>query len=373
MIAGEPSGDARAAGVARALRQSEDAIRIRGAGGREMADAGVEVVRNMAREGVVGLWEVLGKLQYFARSYRLLLSEIRRFQPDAVVLVDFPGFNLKLAKQLHRENINVIYYISPQIWAWRRYRVNAIRRAVDLMIVLFPFEEELYQHENVPVKWVGHPLVDEIPSTSVNGSSLREEYSVSEDETTLGVLPGSRAVEFRRHYPRMREAVDHIRDSHPIDRIFVPVADELDRSRIRPLRPDREPGFEHWLDGRAREVIASSRIILTASGTTTLEAALLETPMVICYRVNPMTWAVGRMLIGTDHVGLVNIVAGERIVPECIQWQATAPELAREGKRLLRDDEHETCRRKLANVREKLGPPGASQRAARAILEFLSE
>jgi len=372
MVAGEQSGDARAAGVVRALDEMEPSIRIRGAGGRQMKEAGVELVRDMAREGVVGLWEVIGKLHYFAESYRQLLSEIRQFAPQAVVLVDFPGFNLKLARQLKKEGFRVIYYVSPQVWAWRRYRVRTIRRVVDLMLVLFPFERDLYRGEDVPVAWVGHPLVDEISGSADDRvRSAREQLGVEEEDTIIGLLPGSRASEFHRHYPRMREAVRLIRDRRSVDGIRLPVASELDRSRVDPLQSEEEAGFEQWVDGRAREVISCADVILTASGTTTLEAALLETPMVVCYRVNPVTWAIGRMLVQTDHVALVNIVAGERVVPECIQWQATPDRLAEETYRLMEPDEHERCRSRLKRVRDRLGPPGASHRAARKIRSFL--
>ncbi len=375
MIAGEQSGDARAAGVATALFDQDSSLQIRGAGGRKMDEAGVELVRDLAREGVVGLWEVIGKLNYFAESYRQILSEIRQYDPHAVVLVDFPGFNLKLARQLKKEGFRIIYYISPQVWAWRKYRIRTIREVVDLMIVLFQFEREMYQENNVPVEWVGHPLVDEIqpPSESETPAALREEFNLDADDTVLGVLPGSRAKEFRRHYPRMRKAVEHVRTTQQVDRLFVPIASELNRSRVESFAPSSSSDVEQWLDGRAREVIDASDVILTASGTTTLEAALLETPMVVCYRLNPITWAIGRALVQTDHVAMVNIVAGDRVVPECIQWQATAERLAKETRRLLDPDHREACRDRLSDVRERLGPPGASRRAAEVIRRFLSE
>ncbi len=372
-LAGEPSGDTRAAGLCRAIQQVDDEVCMRGVGGGDMKEAGVELVMNMAREGVVGLWEVLGKLNYFARAYHRVLSEIRQFDPAAVVLVDFPGFNLKLAEQLNREGIPIIYYISPQIWAWRKYRIHKIRRCVDLMIVLFPFEEDLYKRHNVPVKWVGHPLVDEMSSFLEGQNNPPFEMTIdrSLDSKVIGLLPGSRVSEFSRLYPRMIGAVNHLKKRTEIQKTLVPVAEELDMEQMEQYRFLPDEVNEEWVHGQSREVMRACDILLTASGTTTLEAALIGTPMVVCYRVHPLTWLIGKMLVQTEHISLVNLVAGEQVVPECIQWEATSERLSDEMRLLLEESAYEQCVDRLHDVRRRLGPPGASERAARAVLNFV--
>ena len=371
-LAGEPSGDTRAAGLCRAIQEQDDQVQMRGVGGAKMQEAGVDLVMNMAREGVVGLWEVLGKLAYFAGAYRRVLSEIRQFDPDAVVLVDFPGFNLKLAEQLKRESIPVVYYISPQVWAWRKYRIHKIRRCVDLMLVLFQFEEELYERHNVPVRWVGHPLVDEMSSFLEHDDEevLFPSIDRSRDGTVIGLLPGSRVSEFSRLYPRMIDAVHHVADRVRVQKTLVPVAEELNMDEMSEYRNRRDEVNEEWVSGRSREVMRASDILLTASGTTTLEAALIGTPMVVCYRVNPLTWVIGKLLVETEYISLVNLVAQEEVVPECIQWEATAERLSDELQLLLGETAYKQCTQKLQDVRRRLGPPGASKRAAESVLNF---
>ncbi len=373
VLAGEPSGDTRAAGMCRSILALAPDVELRGVGGAKMKSAGVDLVMNLTGEGVVGLWEVIGKLHFFSRVYRQVISEIRQFDPDAVVLVDFPGFNLKLAEQLYRERIPVIYYISPQVWAWRKYRIGNIRRYVDLMIVLFQFEAEMYREHGVNVEWVGHPLVDEINNDDLDRAGDKfDRGSPLMQRPEIGLLPGSRVSEFTRLYPHMIEAVRMLREQMEIGRVRVPIAPELPTKDLYRYRADDMNG-EEWLEGKAREVIRGADIILTASGTTTLEAAILETPMVVCYRVNPITWAIGLMLIQTEHISLVNLVAGEKIVPECIQWQATASRMSDEMRNLLQRENYEECRKNLSTVREKLGKPGASKRAAEAVLNYLSQ
>ncbi len=368
-MAGESSGDAHAASLSRELRRIDPEIKLAGAGGEAMRRAGVCIGNNLARQGIVGLWEVLEKFQELSRAYRQVLSHIRQFDPDVVILVDFPGFNLKLAEQLQRENIPVIYYISPQVWAWRKGRIRKIKNLVERIIVFFRFEENLYKEHNVPVTWVGHPLVDDISKRNY-GEDIRTALGLDGDPLSIGLLPGSREAEFRRHYPRMKETVRKMENKRGIDALLLPVAPEIDHSEIQPFRNEKRPD-EYWFHGRSRDVIGASDLILTASGTTTLEAALLRTPMVVCYRVNTLTWAIGLTLVDTDYFALANVVAGEEIVPECLQWEAVPNVMARHALRILENGELQKHRKKLERVRQKLGPPGASKRAAETIFDFL--
>ncbi len=372
--AGEASGDRHAAGImAAASRLAGDRGRLRffGLGGDAMAAAGLDPVAHSNEVAVVGIAEVVRELPRIRRVFRklLLASEARR--PSLAVLVDFPDFNLRLARRLRRRGIPVLYYISPQVWAWRRRRVRTIARLVDRMLVLFPFEVEAYRGHGLRVDHVGHPLVDDVPELE---SAWDRQEGVPE-QPVLALLPGSRNSEVRRILPPMLRAaaalVGTADRAGQVRLILAPtVAPELVRRLIGagPLDGDRVDVVR--ADRFA--AVAGAHLALCASGTATLEVGLLGTPLVVVYRVAPLTWAIGRLLVDLPFVSLVNLVLGRQVAPELLQAEANHESMAAAASELLaRRGRIDAMRGALAELRPALGESGASERAARCLLEEL--
>lgn len=361
LVAGETSGDIHGANLARALRERERSIRLVGAGGPRMAEAGVALVDDATAYATVGLVEAFHQLNRFTRLYRLLTSALRRHRPDACILIDSPDFNLRFAERASDAGVPIIYYISPQIWAWRPGRIKTIRRLVRKMIVIFDFEEALYQKHGVDVAFVGHPLLDQI---SVAGDrKLRGELGVG-DAPLIGLLPGSRSQQFQRLFPRMAKAASLIRLEVPHARFVVACAPKID--------PKRAMGFE--LDvvwNRTPDVMAAADLLITASGTATVEAAIYGTPMIVTYVVNPITALTLGPLLRVKNYAMVNLIAGKEIMPELYQFKAKPELLAKEAVSILKENRLPEMRRELAEVRRKLGEPGASRRAAEEILKTI--
>jgi len=354
-IAGEPSGDARCAELVSALGARSD-ISAAGMGGPLCARAGVEILERMEDYAVMGFGEVLRSLGSFAGLEERLKRACAGFHPDAVVLVDYPGFNMRFASWARRAGLKVVYFVSPQYWAWGGWRVRRARRSVDLMIVLFRFELDYYSIRGVRCFWSGHPLVDSIPSAVPGG--LR-----------LALLPGSRSHEVRRLLPVMLEAAGALVDGGLVEGASIAVA---------PSVPDHlyEGAAERpWADLRMGilDALADARAALVCSGTATLETALAGVPFAVLYRTSPLTYRVARLLVtGVDRICLASIVAGTRVAPELIQDRATAGEAVGALLPLLTDGApRDEGLSRLALVREALGPPGAAGRAADAVIEFL--
>lgn len=370
IIAGEESGDLRGAKLCEALYERKESLKISGAGGTNMKEAGVDLVYPLAESAVVGISEAITKLPKFSGEFRKVRRELMEFDPDLVVLVDFPDFNLHMARYIQEQDIPIVYYISPQVWAWRNGRVKTIKKYVDLMLVLFDFEQEIYQQAGVPVEYVGHPLVEEMEETGAGGQ-VRQAIGATDEQFLIGVLPGSRDGEFQTHYPPLQEAARTLIDQDLGDAILVPVSTGIQRSTLRKYK-GRCGGREFWFREHSRDVIAACDLILTASGTTTLEALLLETPMVVCYKVNWFSWMLGKMFVDMDSIAMCNIIAGERIVPECIQWDCTPETISETATSLIQETGLDNVRNRLKKTREQLGPPGASNRAATEILNVLN-
>lgn len=350
-IAGEASGDAHAAPIVAALREKAEVF---GAGGPKMKAAGMELLLDLTEHAVVGFVEVLKNYGKFKRIFDSLVAEAEKRRPDAVVLVDFPGFNLRFAKQMKRRGIKVIYYISPQLWAWHASRARQIERDVALMLTIFPFEKAWYA-EHAPklrVEFVGHPMAER----------LEEECSGKREERLVALLPGSRVREVEKLWPVMAQVVDAM----PEEVTFVAAAvDERTSAMIRHPRVTVEVGGAHRLMQRAA-------LAITASGTATMECAFFGCPMIVIYKVNWLTYLVGRMVVTVDWLGMPNVIAGREIVPEFIQHHAQPARLAAVARDLLQDPaRRQAIQRELAAVVSQLRGAGSSQRVAKLILEEL--
>jgi lipid-A-disaccharide synthase len=369
MVAGEASGDLHGGRLLTELRRLVPGLRAFGMGGEEMAAAGLETVADSSDVSVVGITEALKVVRRAREIFHRLLDEVVRRGTRSAVLIDFPDFNLRLAKKLSRRGVSVVYYVSPQVWAWRRGRVRSIARIVDKMLVLFPFEVDFYRRHGVEVVHVGHPLVDEVPEmpqTWDHGPPRDEPYRVA-------LLPGSRRSEVAALLPVMLRAVAALAERLPIHarvirapsipRSMVEEALALEDLPVRVLDAARGGRFQ---------AVADSHLALCASGTATLETGLLGTPLVVVYRLAGWTYWLARLLVRLPHVALVNLVLERRAVPELIQGDATPQRIADEAERLLRDPERvATVRRDLADLRPRLGRPGASLRAAREVAAML--
>jgi len=368
VVAGEPSGDAHAASLIRELQQRAE-IDFFGATGPLMRDAGVDTIVNSDELAIMGIVEVGRVFRKFLRAFRKLKSAAIERSPDAVILVDWPEFNLRLASTLHRRGLKVIYYISPQLWAWRPRRVNNIKRDVDLLLSILPFEVEWYKAREVEyVEFVGHPLAGE-----VQARYGREEFCRRNDldpsRPIVSFLPGSRIKELQRILPPMIDAIERLRTVRPEVQSIVVVAPSRTVTEVREITSSDIKLIER----QTREALAASDAAAIASGTATLEAALLETPMVVVYKESPINWHTLGRLITVPHYGLVNLVAGKEIATELMQDDLTGENVVKELMKLFEPETNAKMRERLREVSRKLGEPGASQRAAALIVKFLTE
>jgi lipid-A-disaccharide synthase len=365
---GEPSGDLYAGALTRELRALSPGIEVSGLGGPQFAAAGGRLLADYRGLSVTGLTEAVATIPRSLRTLGRLVAAARASRPDALVVIDFPDFNFRLAQRIRRLGIRVVYYISPQIWAWRSGRLNTIRRFADRVLVIFPFERELYERGGVPVEFVGHPLVDLARASTAREPFLRA-LGLSAGAPTVALLPGSRPNEVRRILPGLLQAAAEIRRRVPDAQFLVARAPHLDDSVFR---MEDAPTPLAVVENDADSVLAAAQVALVASGTATVQAALHGTPLVIVYRLSPLTYRLGRRLVKVDTFGMVNLIAGERIVPELIQDAFTPRAVADEAVSMLRDRERaDRIRASLARVRDRLGPPGASRRAAQAILQVM--
>ncbi len=373
LIAGEASGDLQAAALIRALKTQHLNLHFRGLGGSLMAAEGMELVHDLTKEAALGLGDVLRKYFTFRRIFYEALKEVQNYKPDVIILVDYPGFNLRFAKKINKA-VPIIYYISPQIWAWGAKRIHAIRRYIDHLIVFFQFERELYEREQVPVTWVGHPLVDLAKPSRARGDLRTEFLPASPRAKLISLLPGSRESEVKRMLPEMLAVAALIHQKSPDVRFILSQSPTLPVSLYQSIVAQCKPTFMlSAIRNRSFDLLHASDFAMVSSGTATLEAALAATPFVIFYKTAQSTFFLGRHLIRIPYIGLVNVVAGRKIVPEFIQHEIHPETIAQEALYLLN---HEDLKDKmiadLLQVRQKLGEPGAANRAADAVLKFLS-
>lgn len=368
VASGEPSGELYAAELVRHLRELRPGLEVFGLGGDRLQAEGATLLAHVRDLAVVGLFEVLSHLRQIRGVFRRVLDEVDRDPPQAAVLVDYPDFNLRLARELHRRGIPVVYYVSPQIWAWRGGRIHAIRETVARMLVIFPFEEELYRQAGVPVEFVGHPLVD-LARPAVRADFLRS-LGVSPERDVVAVLPGSRPKEIAHNLPGLAGAIALLHAQRPDLEFLLPVAPAIDR---RLLEPDLRGLPVRLVTQGAAAALSSCQAAMVASGTATVEAALMDAPMVVVYRLSRLTHFLGSRLVKVPHVAMVNLIAGKRAVPELIQSDFTPERVAGEVRALLEQPERrEAVKRDLAEVRRRLGEKGASRRAAAAVQAVLA-
>lgn len=366
---GEPSGDLYAGALARELRSLVPNLTVAGLGGPQFAAAGGRLVEDYRGLAVTGVTEVIGALSRLAATKRRLVEYAREHKPDALIVIDYSGFNLRLAWSVRQLGIPVIYYISPQIWAWRARRLNTIRKTAALMLVIFPFEEAIYRKAGVPVAFVGHPLVDLVPRAGPREVFLRG-LGLDPAGPVVAVLPGSRPNEVRRMLPDLLEAARLIASRVPGAQFVIARAPNLDESLFR-LSTDAGVPVA-LVEGCVDAVLASADVALTASGTATVQTAFHDVPMVVVYRLSSVEYTLGRPFVKVDTFAMVNLIAGERIVPELIQDAFTPEAVAREAVEMLTDPTRAaSVRAGLATVRQRLGGPGASRRAAEAIVKQL--
>jgi len=367
---GEPSGDLYAGALVSEILSREPSADVFGFGGRQLAAAGTRLVGDFQGLSVTGLTEALRVLPRSYAMLRRLVAAARATRPDVFVAIDFPDFNFRLMAALHRLGIPIVYYISPQLWAWRAGRMRTMKRFVDRVLVIFPFEEALYRREGVPVEFVGHPLIDLVGVKAPRAALLREHGLVA-DAPTVALLPGSRPNELRRIVPDMAASLPLIRARVPGVQFIVAAAPNLQDALFAPLLGASGPVL---VRERTDDVLAASDVVITASGTATVQAALHERPMVVVYRLSPLTYRIGKPFVRVDTYAMANLVAGERIVPELIQDDFTPARVADETVRLLTDlGLYTRTRDALRRVREKLGGSGASGRAADAVLAVARE
>ena len=367
--AGEASGDMYAARLAAALRQRTEAA-LFGMGGAGMREAGVEVITDYSEVSVVGITEVLRKLPSLRRAMRRLVTEVKHRQPPLAILTDFPGFHLRLARKLRRLGVRNVYYICPQFWAWRPWRVNLVRRRFAQALCIFPFEEKFYADAGVRVKFIGHPLVGEVRATQSREDFCRS-LGLDPSKRVIAVLPGSRPAELGQHLPVLRAACARIQEDLPVHFVLAAAAG----CPMESLRGDWPNGLPFVIvEGRTYDALAAADAAIVSSGTATIEAALLDTPMVVIYRVTPLTAALAKPLVRTPYFSMVNLVAGRPVVAELIQNDFTPDRVAQQTLLLLRDSRaRNELRVGLADVRSRLGPPGAVERAADAIVRLLGK
>ena len=367
---GEASGDLYAGALTRELRSLDPSVTIEGLGGPQFEAAGGRLIDDYRDIAVTGLTEAIAKVPRSFGALRRLVNAARRARPHALIVIDAPDFNFRLAPQIKKLGVPVIYYISPQIWAWRPARLNTIRGFADRMLVIFPFEEVIYREGGVPVEFVGHPLVD-LMAPNATREQFLSTHGLAADRPTIAVLPGSRGNEVARILPDLVSSAERIRASIPEAQFLVARAPHLeDRLFMAAIRAAGR--YIVVVEGETNTVLAASDVVLTASGTATVQTALHNKPMVIVYRLSPLTYRLGRRLVTVDKIGMVNLIAGEKVVPELVQNAFTPEAVAREAISMLTDRERASrIREGLARVRERLGGPGASRRAAEAVFRVV--
>jgi len=369
--AGEASGDLHGATVCRALTMLDPQAHVFGMGGSRMAAAGVEILVDPTAHAGVGTSEVIGRIPSLFRAYRLLVRRLRSDRPHVLVVIDFPEFNLRLARQAKRARIPVVYFMPPQLWAWRAGRMRQMAARVTQVLAAFPFERDLYESARIPVEYVGHPLLDVVPLT-LERDAARRRLGLAKERTVIGLLPGSRREEVEQLLPPMLEAATRLAASDGRRSFVLGLAPTVSRASVEDfLRRTAGTPPVDIVEGLTHEVMAAADVLLIASGTATLEAALLGTAMVVCYRVSRLTEMVGRVLTRIPWISLPNIVARRSVVPEILQAEVTGVRLAAEAERLLGDPAVATAQHAaFKDLRERLGQPGVGERAARVILKI---
>jgi lipid-A-disaccharide synthase len=361
LSAGDPSGDIAGSHLIRELTSQNNSIKLFGLGGRRMKELGQEQLVESSRLAVLGFWEVAKKYLFFRRLMKNTVTAIKKNRPRIIVLIDYPGFNLRLAERIKPLGIPIIYYISPQVWAWGSGRIRQIKRLVDLMLLILPFEKDLYDKAGINNLFIGHYLLDDIAP-----ELIKSPYNP--DSNLITLLPGSRPQEVQRMLPTLLKAAEILSHRGQYKFIVAGVPGDIDYANYtKNSRVEIEV-----VSGKTRQLIADSRLVLTSSGTATLETGIIGRPMVIIYKTGLLTYLIARRLVKLDSIGLINITAGKKIVPELIQNEASPINIADEAGRFLNDSEY--CQKTIAGLHgttDLLGTSGAAQKVAMAIQEYL--
>lgn len=370
--AGEASGDMHGANLARALKELDPEVELLGMGGSRMADAGVRIIYNIKNLGFIGVGEIIRKIPFFFRLRDFLLDTMKKEKPDVLVCIDYPGFNMRLIKKARKAGIRVVYYILPTIWAWHRSRGKVIAENTDLAISLFPFEARLYEQIGTHVAYAGHPLIDTVHPSMTREEAVRT-FGLDETKRTILLMPGSRLQEVKSLLPVMLDAAAIIAETVPDVQFLLPEASTIDRSLLESLIPQDGPAVHIASEG-VYDMMHISTAAVAASGTATLETALMGLPTLLIYRVGNLTYWLSKVLVHIKSIGLPNIIMGHRIMPELWQNEVTPEAIARDMISLLTDGtawqkRHEA----MLAVRREMGEPGAVRRTAATILQFVKE
>ena len=366
IIAGEASGDIHGARLVSAMKGRNNDLHFCGIGGDALRDAGVEIIQNAATLAVVGITEVFSNVFSLIKGMAGAKRLLKSLKPGLLILIDFPDFNLKVAATAKKLGIPVLYYISPQVWAWRQGRVKKIKKLVNHLAVILPFEEEFFKKHGIPVSYVGHPLLD-------GGLSPAKFNEKKDTPVVIGLLPGSRGSEIARHLPVMLEAASLIVKKMNRVKIVVSLAPTVEREYVEKII-EKHCAYDYdIISGGADQILKTSSLVVAASGTVTLEAAIAGIPMVIIYKVSPVSYRLGKAMIKVPNICLVNLIAGREIVPELIQERATPDNIADEVLRILGDHgKIESMRKELIGIRNLLGGSGASERVADIAISMLT-
>ena len=372
IIVGEASGDLHGAKLVQALIDIYPKARFTGMGGVHMREVGVNTLFDIERMGTVGFVEILGDFGHYFWVYRALKKEVASQKYTAVILIDYPTLNLRLAKHGRRYNCPVYYFISPQVWAWRKGRIKDIRKSVKKMFVILPFEEQMYRQEGVDAEFLGHPFIDMVHPTRTREESLKK-FSLDSDLKIVGLLPGSRMNEINFLLDEILGAAEKIKKELGACQFLLPIAESVDFDTIHRKLGSNVLDIK-ILKGEAYDVMNTSDVLILASGSATLEAGIIGCPMVIIYKLNPLTYWLALILVNTPFYGLVNIVAGKGVAPELIQSKANAENIAAETLKILKTPEHcQEIRNQLLRIRENLGDPGVMKAVASIIADSLSK
>ena len=370
IVAGEASGDLHGSGLVREMSNMQPGLEIFGIGGDRMQQQGVRLLYHINDMSVIGFWDVLKRFSFFRKVYRNLVSAMEKNRPDLLILIDYPGMNLKLAAAAKERGIKVFYYIAPQVWAWGSNRIKKMVRLVDKMAVIIPFEEKIFNNAGIDAKFVGHPLL-EIVTSKIGRDEFFKRHSLIQNQKVLGLLPGSRLLEVKRLLPEMLQTARQLRNAHPEIQIIISKAESVAPDIYQEILQNNNQ--VKLVENSTYEIMNHSDLLIVASGTATLESALFTTPLIIVYKVDPISYLIGKQLVKIDSIGLVNVIAERKIVPEFIQRQFRWKRLLPETEKLLYDkDQRKKVISNLKKIKKKLGEPGASIKSAQIALETMT-
>lgn len=368
VIAGEASGDLHGGYVVEELKKKYPELELFGTGGKRLEAAGVELYYRAEELAVIGLWEVLKHYKFFKSVFNHLLEVLDEKKPDAVLLVDYPGFNLRFAEEVKKRGIKVIYYVAPQVWAWKKNRIEKIKAFVDELIVLFPFEVDYFEKESMKTHCFGHPLLDAVQTTQSKIDTITR-WGLDPKKRLVSLLPGSRRNEILKHFPLLVEAANRLSKERDDVQFTLPLAPTVKKEEIAHYLENSQAVIQ-IVENDTYNVVGSSDFAVVASGTATLETAVLGTPMIIYYEVSPVTYFLGRYILKIGMIGLPNIVAGREVVPELIQKDSHPEMIAEKLQHYLSDsDAYQQVCNDLAEVKQKLGDSGAYEKTAEFIMQ----